>query len=397
MNLLLLFDHRFYRDARGTLYSPQNYNYQFVAERYLPVFDNVRILARVSEKSSEIREGEGTLGKGIEVISLGDWGIASQTMWPGKAIRTKVQEYLRQPTAIITISPGAIGFSARNFFTRTRYPYGVEVVGDPYDAFAPGAVRHPLRPVFRWWAYWQLKRQCAQAAGALYVTQHALQQRYPCPQHMSGVSGVRLADEAFVSQPRSVVAKKTWTLVHVGTFAQLYKAPEVLIDAVATCVREGLDLKVVMVGQGTYRGELEAQAEKLGLSERVSFLGQLPAGEAVRAILDQADLFVLPSRQEGLPRAMVEAMARALPCIGSRVGGIPELLPQEDIVPPDSVTALAAKIREIVADPIRMSCMSARNLTKAREYQLEVLRERRTAFYRDLREKTETWRKQCPW
>jgi glycosyltransferase involved in cell wall biosynthesis len=124
---------------------------------------------------------------------------------------------------------------------------------------------------------------------------------------------------------------------------------------------------------------------------RTLFLGELPAGEAVRAELDRADLFVLPSRTEGLPRAMLEAMARALPCLGSTVGGIPELLPPEDMVSPGDVTALARKIREVLADPPRMSRMSARNLEKAQAYREEILQERRVAFYQHVKEKTEAW------
>ena len=180
-------------------------------------------------------------------------------------------------------------------------------------------------------------------------------------------------------------------LIFVGTLEQLYKAPDVLLDAVGQCFRQGLDLELVLVGRGKYQQQLEARAEALGLGLRVRFLGQLPAGEAVRNDLDRADLFVLPSRQEGLPRAMIEAMARGLPCIGSTVGGIPELLEAENLVPPGDAMALAAKIREVVTDPERMARMSARNLAKAREYSDEVLRERRLAFYRYVREATETW------
>jgi glycosyltransferase involved in cell wall biosynthesis len=130
------------------------------------------------------------------------------------------------------------------------------------------------------------------------------------------------------------------------------------------------------------------------LGERVCFRGQLTAGNAVRAELDRADLFILPSHQEGLPRAMVEAMARALPCIGSTVGGIPELLPHEDLVPPGDVAALASKIREVVTNPERMTRMSARNLEKAKEYTDEVLYEQRNEFYHYVREITEDWLKQ---
>ena len=88
---------------------------------------------------------------------------------------------------------------------------------------------------------------------------------------------------------------------------------------------------------------------------------------------------------------MIEAMARALPCIGSTVGGIPELLPLEDLVPPGDAAALARKIREVVIDPGRMARMSTRNLEKAREYREDALRERRVAFYQNIRNQTETW------
>jgi glycosyltransferase involved in cell wall biosynthesis len=88
---------------------------------------------------------------------------------------------------------------------------------------------------------------------------------------------------------------------------------------------------------------------------------------------------------------MIEAMARALPCIGSSVGGIPELLPPEDIVPPGDVPALASKITEVLQQPERMQQMSARNLIKAGEYKDEVLNDRRREFYQFLRNRTEAW------
>jgi glycosyltransferase involved in cell wall biosynthesis len=121
--------------------------------------------------------------------------------------------------------------------------------------------------------------------------------------------------------------------------------------------------------------------------------GELSAGEEVRAQLDQADLFILPSRQEGLPRAMVESMARALPCIGSRVGGIPELLASDDLVPPGDVMALAEKIREVLTDPQRLAAMSLRNLTLSRQYHEEILRKTRFRFYEHLKAKTTEWMK----
>jgi glycosyltransferase involved in cell wall biosynthesis len=136
---------------------------------------------------------------------------------------------------------------------------------------------------------------------------------------------------------------------------------------------------------------LEARARQLGIADRVVFRGWVTGGAAVRAELDAADLFVLPSRQEGMPRAMIEAMARALPCIGSTVGGIPELLPPEDLVPPGDALALARAIRAMTSDPERMARASARNLERARSFAESRLRTQRLAFFRHVREQTETW------
>jgi glycosyltransferase involved in cell wall biosynthesis len=146
-----------------------------------------------------------------------------------------------------------------------------------------------------------------------------------------------------------------------------------------------------MVGDGKHRPELEEMTRFLSIENSVRFLGQLQAGEPVRSQLDNADLFVLPSLTEGLPRAMIEAMARGLPCIGSTVGGIPELLPDEAMVPPNDVLALADKIETMLASPEWMHRMAARNLKKAQEYRAEILQARRNAMYYHLKQQTNLW------
>jgi len=237
--------------------------------------------------------------------------------------------------------------------------------------------------------------------------------RYPCAEYSVGMSDVQIPDEALVRTPdvfathyssveirggdtvesgRTVAgSRRRFHVITVVSLAQKYKATDVLILAIADCIRSGLDLSLDVVGDGRHRPELERLASRLGVSDRIRFLGQLPAGAPVRAQLDRADLFVLASRTEGLPRAMIEAMARALPCIGSTVGGIPELLAAEDLVPPGDVRALASKLREALSSGARLSEMSARNLAKAQEYRNNVLDRRRRMFFDHIRRSTEAW------
>jgi glycosyltransferase involved in cell wall biosynthesis len=171
----------------------------------------------------------------------------------------------------------------------------------------------------------------------------------------------------------------------------LYKAQDVLIRACGLCVAHGLDLHLVLVGDGKMRRGLEILANKVGIAGRTTFAGQLSCEEEVTQALDQADLFVLPSRAEGLPRAMIEAMARGLPCIGSNVGGIPELISPESLTPPDDAPALAAKIEEVLRMPGRMRQMSEENLERISMYSEEVLTGRRRTFYSHLASETARW------
>jgi glycosyltransferase involved in cell wall biosynthesis len=182
-----------------------------------------------------------------------------------------------------------------------------------------------------------------------------------------------------------------YQLVSVGSLAQMYKGPDVLIEAVARCVRVGLDVTAVIVGDGKFRPALMSQVERAGLASRIQFRGQVTPGEPVRRILDAADLFVLPSRTEGLPRALIEAMARGLPCIGSAVGGIPELLDAGELVPAGDAVALAASIERVLRNPLRMEAMSRRNLACAREFSASIVDERRRRFYRQVRDTTQIW------
>jgi glycosyltransferase involved in cell wall biosynthesis len=275
---------------------------------------------------------------------------------------------------------------------RRGQPFALEVVGDPYDAFSPGALKHPLRPFLQHWFARELRQQCRRAIAAAYVTTEALQRRYPVGPHGRTFvfSDVHLSG-LMPQHPRPATRKTSWKLITVGSLEHLYKAQEVQIDAVARCRQQGLDVELTLVGDGQHRHTLAERAARLGIASHVHFRGQLASGAPIRDELDRADLFLLPSRQEGVPRAMIEAMARALPCIGSTVGGIPELLPAEDMVAPGDVEAVVRKIREVVSDPSRMQRMSARNLARAADFHEDVLQERRAEFYRFVRDQTQEW------
>ena len=406
MRVAVVLEHRFLHKADGTVWTGGPFGYSFFS-RYLSVFDSVRVVARISEaRVSKAPDDEPGLiragGAGVSFFPMPYYVGPARYLLKCWRLYQVAREAVRGADAAILRVPSQIANCVAGALRQRGHPFGLEVVGDPWDTFAPGSHAHRMRPLFRWHYTRRLARQCRQARRVSYVTATALQTRYAAnPEAFTThYSSVELPEEAFVQDPRTHpragnAPRRPFRLVTVGSLEHFYKGPDTLIEALALCTQKGLDLQLDFVGEGQRRRELEALAARRGLGSRVRFAGQLASKDAVRQTLDQADLFVLASRQEGVPRAMIEAMARALPAVGTHAGGIPELLPGECRVPPDNPLLLAGKLHDIITSPERLDAMSFRNLTRARSYADDVLRPRREAFYRRLREETQAWRQRC--
>jgi glycosyltransferase involved in cell wall biosynthesis len=129
------------------------------------------------------------------------------------------------------------------------------------------------------------------------------------------------------------------------------KGLDILIEAFAILAREGVSFMGLLIGEGPLRPSLEAQIERHGLCARVKLLGPRPHDQLpdwYRA----ADLFVVPSRSEGVPVVLLESAACGTPFVASRVGGIPEIahLITSRLVPAEDASALAHGIRAGLAD-----------------------------------------------
>lgn len=392
MRVTISLEHRFISTPDGHVWTKTMFPYSFWA-RYLQVFDEVRVLARVKKISGVNPTWQRADGEGVVFLPVVSYVGLSEFAINAVELAKLVREAINNSDAIIFRVPSLIG-TVGYYLVRNNRPFGVEVVGDPYDVFSPGAMKHVARPFLRWRGTSDLHRLCNKACGVMYISKYLRQKYPPHPSSYSAVcSDVELPDEAFVREPRTNPrpTSSAIKLIYVGTMDRLYKGPDILLHSLRQCVYKGLNIKLLMVGDGRYRQKLQAQAVALGLADRVEFVGQLSMGEAVREQLDKADLFVLPSRAEGLGRAIIEAMARALPCVCSNVGGIKELLPEDDLVEPGNAEALARKIMEVLTNPQRMIEMSRRNLVKSMEFKEEALNRSRIDFYREIYNATQHW------
>ncbi|MCL9797639.1 glycosyltransferase family 4 protein, partial [Frankia sp. AgKG'84/4] len=217
-----------------------------------------------------------------------------------------------------------------------------------------------------------------------YVTREALQRRYPPAANAltAHYAYGRLGPEDFTPAARPLPTRPPVpaTLVTIGSQDRRYKGHDVLLEAVGLLDGWGHRVRAVIVGTGRHHDELLRAARRSALTPIVEFVPTLDRA-GIRAVLDTADLFVLPSRTEGLPRVLIEAMARGVPAIGTAVGGIPELLAPQDLVPSDDPLALAVRIAEVLLRPDLLAVMSTRNRAVAEDYRGDRMAARARAFY----------------
>jgi glycosyltransferase involved in cell wall biosynthesis len=185
-----------------------------------------------------------------------------------------------------------------------------------------------------------------------------------------------ILDREQVARARHAAAGRLPTdrprVVFVGRLSRA-KNVDAILDALGRLRAEGIDLSCTVVGDGPERRALEAQAVRLGVDAR--FAGAMDF-DGVLGFYETHDVLVLASETEGWPKAIVEAMAFGLVCIGSERGLIPQILGEGRgfVVPPRDVDALVDALRR-AADPAEAGPMRGRAAAFGQRYSLEDLRE----------------------
>lgn len=178
--------------------------------------------------------------------------------------------------------------------------------------------------------------------------------RVVSPMHWSKLHVVRLGVDPAVFAPRRLEKKKGdgFDIVCVGRLVPA-KGQLILVRAFADLLAQGYDVRLKIVGDGVDRKQLESFVDERGLTSAVEFKGALSHGETRRE-LEAADLFVLASFAEGLPVALMEAMAMEIPCVSTYVAGIPELIRDGVdglLVPASSQEKLTDAMKSMVDNP----------------------------------------------
>lgn len=179
------------------------------------------------------------------------------------------------------------------------------------------------------------KKTMRNASYVVYVTESYLQNHYPTNGISENVSDAVITniDEQIIEVRKNRFnnvknGNATWVIGTAGAVNYKLKGQRFIIEAIAK-LKDEYDIRYEMAGAGD-QDYLKSIASQFGVEDRVVFKGELSHVEVLEW-LDSIDTYVQPSMQEGLPRALVEAMSRGCPCMGSTVGGIPELLEKDTL------------------------------------------------------------------
>jgi L-malate glycosyltransferase len=171
-------------------------------------------------------------------------------------------------------------------------------------------------------------------------------------------------------------------ITHISNFREVKRVKDVV--RVFSRIRRAMPATLLMVGDGPERDDAEREARDLAVAQDVRFLGRI---DTVAPLLQQSDLFVLPTQAESFGLAALEAMACGVPVVGSRAGGLPEVV--EDgksgiLEPPGSVEAMGRRATELLRDPERHRAMSAAAAERALRFDADRIVPMYEAVYREV-------------
>lgn len=388
MKLLVISDSHIIKTPDGKYWcNTAVHGYDFW-KRYLNVFEEVHVVSRVNrvesvDEQSLIRAD----GNGVKIVDLPFVRGFSEYLKNLLSFAKKVKKAIGNEEVAVFRVPSLPAFIMLYYFKKLKRPYAFEVIADPFDCYAESKIVQKLFTFI-------LKRECKKANGVSYVTKDFLQERYPCKALIDGesenhftsyYSSINLSDD-FFGEERHYDKIDNLRIVHVASAINSdVKGHTTLINVVEVLKEKGYNVHLNCLGTGNYVSFYEEMVTRKGLTEEITFLGLYSSKIYIKQLLMNSDIFVFPTKAEGLPRVLIEAMATGLPCLSTPVNGIPELIEKKYLFDPFDVEGFVSKIEQLINNPKELMDMSSNNLVKAREYQNDVLEARRNEFYQKLK------------
>lgn len=379
---------RLKEDEEGNFYTDGNLNNK-VWERYKDYCDQLNILLRVDEKKYTkeycCNNFNGIDLKKIKIYKMYDLMRPKYRFFSIKYRRLakkSIENAVKQcDKAIIRSAHNFYTLNAIKYCKKYGKPYLIEVAGYAFDGYwGHGDLYGKIVAI----PYEILaKKAMKEVRYCVYVTNYSLQKTYPCSFKTLGCSDVELnkLDENDMTKKINNFKEEKIVLGTIGWVNLKLKGQHDVIQVLGKMKEAGIDkFEYQLVGLGNH-DYLDKLIQKNHLENNVKIIGPLPH-EEVFEWLRNIDVYIQPSYQEGLCRAVVEAMSVACPIIVSDAGGNPELANKKFVFKKGNQKQLRKILENITIDDLKQESIRSFNLAK--EYQKEILDTKRNKFYREF-------------
>ncbi len=385
-NIIYIHDHKFI-SLDGLYYSEGKFT-TAVFSRYDAFNSDIYIISRIvtNSEGNKLNQIKNTNVKFNPVKGIGFSSVFFRFFFIN--LKIIIEQFNKSQTLIVRL-PSFLGIFILivNLFFRKKY--FIEFVGDPKEALITS--RNKVGLLFKCFIYIFSalnKFFVKKADGVIYVTQYDLQQRYPTKKLQAYASNVEVNIKPLDLGLNEYALKdeKNIKVGLIGSFNNEYKGIDTALKAIHLLKEQDCVVQLHILGSGKLKDRYLEMAKELEIAGQVYFDGSLSGGDAVLNWLKDLDLYIQPSRTEGLPRALIEAMSTGLPCIATNVGGIPELLHEDDLVDKDSPITLAEKIFKAVESQDLRYQMGQRNYSRSLDYDSKQLNKTRSEFWKKAAE-----------
>ena len=383
MKMLFIHDNRFWKYG-NEYYSYGHFAYELLWKRYLRYFDEIVVGGRIEDIKdySEVKSLSISSGKNVSFFGLPNLMSFSGLKKCSEAKRI-IAEQMEQADCVVIRLPSNLGYLACKIAEQMHKKYMIEVVGCTWDDLwnygtLVGKCYAPIS--------FLIERKCVKkASNVLYVSRRFLQKRYPNHKFNMGCSdtNISVSDDDVLNRRIERIHDNMNHTIRLGLIASLnvgYKGHDTAIYAMQEILKKHKNVKLCFLGDGK-KDKWEQLAKKCGVLDSVEFSGSLPGGDPVLNWLDHIDIFVMPSLQETLGRALIEAMSRGCPAIGGAGTAVPEQLGDDCIHERKNYHELADMVCYMIEHPKYMELCAIENFERSKKYSEEILSQRRDYFW----------------
>lgn len=381
-------EEHFIKNDKGEIYATRVLN-EKIFNRYLEYFDEVIVFARVSKSNNVVKELKVNTDR-LSFVEIPDFRGPKEMLMKSIKIVSKFRKACSDAEVIFLRAPSMLTIFLYRFIPKNKITSVEFMMGATYfiedDSFIAQKVNKIIDN--------EAKKLVKKANATLYVTEEALQKEYP-PNAKAyedsnddyftcGVSDVVIEKEYLFERLPMNSESNHFILISVGFMDSYRKGQHILIETVKILKDKGYSIELRLIGEGKKKEEFEQLAKRLGLEKEVLFLGKISSRETLFQQLKESDIFLLPSKLEGLPRVIIEALSASLPVIASDVNGNSELVQSELLVQAFKASNYSEKIQELIENPVFYNDISKENYQKALEYLPDKLDLKRRLFFEKL-------------